>query len=69
MSDKMNLDHLKLFHCEFQKFQGMTMSELLLVSQKNPSYKETKHIERSSLLLVDNYYMSLYVNHQIIQIL
>ena len=52
MSDKMNLDHLKLFHCEFQKFQGMTMS--VIGGQKKPSYKATKRIERS--FLISDYY-------------
>ena len=56
MPDKMNLDHLKLRYCEFQKYDVMTMSVVggQPKKQSNPSYKATKHIERT-FLMSDNY--------------
>ena len=55
MPDKVNLDYLKLVKCEFQKYEVLTMSVAGGQPQKKkkkrakPSYKATKHIERTSL--------------------
>ena len=56
MPDKMNLDYLKLLYCEFQKYKVMTMSVVDGQPKKhtNPSYKATKHIERT--FLISDYY-------------
>ena len=52
MPDKMNLHYLKLFHCEFQNYEVMTMSVVGGQPKKhtNPSYKAAKHIERTFLI-------------------
>ena len=49
MSDKMDVDYLKLFYCEFQKYEVITMPVAGGQSKKhaNPRYKATKHIERT----------------------
>ena len=56
MPDKMNLDKLKLFYCEFQKYEVMTMSVVGDQPKKhtNTSHKATKHIERT--FLISDYY-------------
>ena len=56
MPDKMNLDYVKLRHCEFQKYKVMTMSVVGGQPGKhaNTSYKATKHIECTSNLLFDS---------------
>ena len=52
MPDKMNLDYVKLRHCEFQKYEVMTMSVVGGQPEKHAitSYKATKHIERTFLI-------------------
>ena len=52
LPDKINLDHLKLLYCEFQKYEVMTMSVVGGQPKKhaNPSCKATKHIERTFLI-------------------
>ena len=58
MPDKMGLDYLKLRYCEFQKYEVMTMSaeggQPKRKQHAKPSYKATKHIERS--FLISDYY-------------
>ena len=52
MPYKMNLDHLKLLYCEFQKYDVMTVSVVGGQPKKhaNPSYRATKRIERTFLI-------------------
>jgi len=56
MPDKINLDYLKLVYGDFQKYKVMTMSVVGAQPKRhaNPSYKATKHIERS--FLISDYY-------------
>ena len=58
MPDKMNLDFLKLLYdCEFQKYEVMTKSVVVVRYKRNPanpSYRATTKIERS--FLISNYY-------------
>ena len=58
MPDKMGLDYLKLLYCEFQEYEVMTMSaeggQPKRKKHAKPSYKATKHIERS--FLISDYY-------------
>ena len=57
MPDKMNLDFPKLLYCEFQKYEVMTKSVVVVRYKRNPanpSYRATKKIERS--FLISNYY-------------
>ena len=55
MPDKMNL---KLLYCAFQKYEVMTISaeggQPKEKKKTNPSYKATKHIERTCL--ISDYY-------------
>ena len=57
----MNLDHLKLLYCKFQKYEVMTMSAVGDAPKKyaNSSYKAAKHIERT--FLISDYYSSIIV--------
>ena len=52
MPNKMNLDYLTLFYCEFQKYEVMAMCVVGGQPKKhaNPGYKATKHIERTFLI-------------------
>ena len=54
MPDNVNLDYLKLLYCEFQKYEVMSVLGGLPKKHANPSYKDTKHMERT--LLISHYY-------------
>ena len=56
MPDKMNLKYPKLLYCEFQKYDVKTMSVAGGRPKKPayPSYKTTKHIERTFLISDSN---------------
>ena len=48
--DKVKLDYLQLLYCEFQKYEVMTVVGGQPKKRRNPSYKATKHIERTFLI-------------------
>ena len=59
MPDKMNLDHLNLFYCEFHKDEVLTMSVVGGQPKRhaNPSYKAAKNMEHP--FLISDYYWSI----------
>ena len=54
MPDQMNLDHLDLIYCEFQKYEVMAMSVVggppKEKKTRSASYRATKHIEGTFLI-------------------
>ena len=59
MRDKMNLDHLKLFYCEFQKYEVMTMSVVSgQPKKKNTPIPLIKPQNTSHVLFQSDYYTS-----------
>ena len=63
LADRMNLDDLKLFYCEFQKYEVMTTSvgDGQPKKHENHCYKVKTHIERSFLINT-----SIYNNQRIL---
>ena len=57
MQDRMNLGYLKLLYREFQKYEVMALSVVSGQPKRhaNPSYKATKQIERTFLIIISDY--------------